>query len=90
MTLANYMHTMFTLVVDRMIELNQNANITNEKIKSLEQQLHNEKIHSQKLNEELIKSNAELQQLAPFRKLARLRHPQQVAKSIKKRATRKL
>lgn len=87
-TLGAYMHTMFTLAADRMTELNQNADTAQEKVRQLEQQIHNEKVHSQKLNEQLIQVNDELRQLAPFRKIAKLRHPRQVARSIKKRVAK--
>jgi SAM-dependent methyltransferase len=84
-----YVHDMFKLVADRMMRLHNDSIAFQEKNDQLAQQLENERIHSHKLNNELILRNAELQRLAPLRRLARLRHPKHVAKAVKKRLTGK-
>jgi len=84
-----YVHDMFRLVADRMMQLSNDSIALHEKNTQLTQQLENERVHSHKLNDELIQRNAELQRLAPLRRIARLRHPQHVAKAVKKRLTGK-
>lgn len=86
---SEYVHGMFSLVADRMMHLHNDNIALHEKNDWLEQQVQNERIHSQKLNDELIARNAELQRLAPLRRIARLRNPKHVARAVKKRITGK-
>ncbi len=84
-TFTSYLHSMFSAIAERMSDLKQDAEDANRKTAQLEQKLHNEFMHSQKLNNELIKARSEIQTLSTLSKPSRLRHPRSTARAIKKR-----
>jgi ubiquinone/menaquinone biosynthesis C-methylase UbiE len=86
---AAYIHEQFSLLAERMTELRYEGAAAKEKHGNLEQLLSNERVHSQKLNEELLRLHAELKRLEPLRRLARLRRPGHVVGVVKKRLSGK-